>query len=81
MGTFTSQVLESLRPIVREQVQEQQKQILENVRIKYEQKIAQIKEALKYLKEERDAGVSNFNGQLQEIDCVLAKLNDIHKSL
>lgn len=81
MGTFTSQVLESLRPIVREQVQEQQKQILENVRIKYEQKIAQIKEALKHLKEERDSGVSNFNGQLQEIDCVLAKLNDIHKSL
>lgn len=81
MGTFTSQILESLRPIVREQVKEQQKQILENVRIKYEQKIAQIREVLKHLTEERDAGIDNFNVQLQEIDGVLTKLNDLYSTL
>lgn len=81
MGTFTSQILESLRPIVREQVKEQQKQILENVRIKYEQKIAQIREVLKHLTEERDAGIDNFNVQLQEIDGVLTKLKDLYSTL
>lgn len=80
VGTFTSQIMSSLRPVVLRQVKEQQQHILENVRMKYAQQVAQIKEALRHLHEERASGEAEFNGQIKELEDVIEKLNNIKKS-
>lgn len=81
VGPFTSQIISSLRPVVLRQVKEQQQHILENVRMKYAQQVAQIKEALRHLHEERTSGEAEFNGQIKEFEDVISKLNNIKKSL
>lgn len=81
MGPFTSQILNSLRPAVLQQVHEQQEHILNGVRLKYAERVAQIKEALQNLHEHRAQGENDFSQQIVTLDTAISKLDSIYGSL
>lgn len=81
MGPFTSQVLNSLRPAILQQVKEQQEHILNEVRLKYAERVAQIKEALQNLHEQRAQGENDFSQQIATLDTAISQLDSIDGSL
>lgn len=81
IGPFTSQILNLLRPAVLQQVKEQQEHILNGVRIKYAERVSQIKEALRNLHEQRAQGENDFSQQIATLDTAISQLDSINGSL
>lgn len=81
IGPFTSQILNSLYSIVLQQVKEQQEHILNGVRLKYAGRVAQIKEALRNLHEQRVQGENDFSQQITILDTAISQLDSIDGSL
>lgn len=81
VGQFSQQILSSLKSIVHAQVKTQQEHILAGIRQHYEQKVMQIKEALKHLKETRDNDKNDFLGNIAILDEALNKLSNLYGGL
>lgn len=75
IGPFTSQIIGALRPVVLQQVREQQRHILEDVRLKYAQQVAQINEALQHLQSELADGEADLQSRIAEIENVQFQLS------
>lgn len=80
MGPFTSQILNSLRPVVLQQVKDQQNHILNGVRLEYAGRVAQIKEELRNLHEQRARGENDFSQQIITLNTAVSQIESIYGS-
>lgn len=81
MGPFTSQILGSLRPKVRDMVKTQQDRILEDAQKKYADQVAQIQESLRQLHEERKKGEADYANSIATLTEAVDQLDRLNGSI